>query len=143
MTDRRLKLIKIIHVARRELGMDEDSYRQMLANMPETRGKTSTADLTEGQLEAVVKTLKSKGFKVKPKPKSRRLADDRQSRLIRSLWLQLHEAGAVRDASESALASYIHKRTGVEAMQWVASDQASMIIETLKKWLKRVEKQHG
>jgi phage gp16-like protein len=136
----RARLIKLIHVARRELGMDDESYREMLKNMRPLGGKTSAADLSITGLHMVLEALKSKGFKVRSKGKkqpSRALASDAQSRRIRSLWLELHDEGVVRDPSEAALASYVCRITKIEALQWLSSHQAAAVIETLKKWLER------
>ncbi|HTF98640.1 MAG TPA: regulatory protein GemA [Cellvibrio sp.] len=138
-SDQRGRLIKIIHVARRELAMDEDSYRQMLANIPSLEGVTSTAQLSIPKLKLVLEQLKGKGFKVVPKTKKQAipLADDAQSRLIRHLWLKLRDAGVVRDGSEVALAKFVANCTKVEALQWINSSQASQVIERLKKWAVR------
>lgn len=146
-TDPRTRLIRLIHVARRELQMDDDSYRQMLSNIPALGGRTSSADLGLKGLELVMAQLKAKGFVVRAKvskaPKksiaqqSRSLADDAQSKKIRSLWLELHDAGVVRDPSESALANYVCRVAKIEALQWLNTSQASNVIETLKKWLHR------
>lgn len=139
-TDERLKLIKLIHVARRELGMDRDTYSLMLNGMKGLEGATSTADLSVPNLKRVLEQLKSKGFKVRPNKKpARPLADDPQAKKIRSLWLELHEMGTVRDPSETALAKYVFSMTKVRALQWLTTKQASHVIETLKQWMGRVE----
>ena len=147
---RRKQLIKLIHVARRELGMQDEDYRSMLASMPALGGKTSSADIGITGLDLILAQLKQRGFKVKPKTaiqsksamaaQTRPLADDAQSKMIRSLWLSLHDLGAVRNPSESALASYVCRIAKVEALQWLDSVQAIKVIETLKKWQKRAKK---
>jgi phage gp16-like protein len=147
---RRARLIKIIHVARREIGIDDDSYRQMLANMPALGGRTSSVDVGLKGLELILKQLKARGFKVRAKvPKSqpkvltsqdRPLADDKQSKMIRGLWLELHSLGAVRDPSEKALAAYVCRIAKIEALQWLDIEAASKVIETLKKWRYRTIK---
>jgi len=137
--DRRKQLIKLIHVARRELGMHEDDYRAMLANIPQLEGATSSAKLPIPKLNLVLETLKAKGFKVVPKGKTpqRKLADDPQSKLIRHLWLSLHSAGKVRDSSEQALARYVARLTKVDQLQWLDGKKAATVIESLKDWLER------
>lgn len=130
----RIRLIRLVHVAKRELQMDDDAYRSILAAKFQ---KESAADLGLLELEALVKHMKICGFKVKRSPKTRRLATDLQSSKIRALWLLLHKAGVVRDSSEKALASFVKRMTKVEALQWLNSEQASRVIEELKKWLKR------
>lgn len=140
-SDRRRVLIQIIHVARRELNMQEDDYRQFLANIPALEGATSVADLPIPKLDMVLERLKAKGFVVVPKAKKQAipLANDAQSRKIRSHWLSLHSAGVVRDSSETALAKFVKNCTGVEALQWLDTAQASKVIERLKQWAKREE----
>jgi phage gp16-like protein len=137
--DARARLVRLIHVAKRELNMDDDSYRAMLSGCVK---KDSASTMTVPELERVVERMKRLGFRVKRTPGSaaRPLADDGQSKKIRALWLSLHEAGAVRNSSESALASYVQRQTGVSALQWLTPAQASMVIESLKKWLARTER---
>ena len=60
----RLRLIKLIHVARRDLRMDDDTYRLLLAGMRELDGATSTANLSVPNLIKVLEQLKLRGFKV-------------------------------------------------------------------------------
>ncbi|MBH8611917.1 regulatory protein GemA [Pseudomonas mohnii] len=140
----RLRLIKLIHVARRELRMDDDTYRLMLAGMTGLDGATSTADLSVPNLLRVLERLKQRGFTVRPnKVKKRPLADDVQSKKIRSLWLALHGLGAVRDPSEAALASFVLRMTRVSALQWLSTAQASRVIENLKQWQSRVMDKEG
>lgn len=135
----RLPLIKLIHVARRELRMDDDTYRLMLAGMKGLDGATSTADLSVPNLLRVLEQLKQKGFKPRPNKAGKRpLANDEQSKKIRSLWLVLHGLGAVRDPSEEALANFVKSMTKVSALQWLSVPQASRVIENLKQWQYRV-----
>jgi len=146
----RARLIRLIHVGRREIGMDEESYRLMLANMPALGGRTSSADVGIKGLELILDQLKARGFKPRAKaPKSkpklltshdRPLADDAQSKMIRGLWLELHEMGEVRDSSEKALAAYVLRIAKIQALQWLDIEGASKVIETLKKWRSRTIK---
>lgn len=143
-TDARNRLIKLIHVARRELGMADEDYRSMLAGMPALGGRTSSADLSIEGLDLVLRALKSKGFKIRAQgPASaqptRTMATDPRSRKIRSLWLQLRDAGVLRNASEKALASYVKRITGVEDLAWLSDSQANQVIEALKAWADRME----
>jgi phage gp16-like protein len=137
----RASLIRLIHVARRDLALDDDAYRAII--QAQAGGKTSSADCTPEELDAIVSHFKRCGFHVKPAKKaqqSRPLANDQQSKKIRALWLVLHQVGKVRDPSESALAAFVKRMTGVEALQWLTGAQASRIIEHLKQWQDRVER---
>lgn len=129
------ELIRLIHVAKRELALDEETYRAALALA--VPGKTSAKDMTTVELEKALEALKKKGFQIRRTAGSRPLADDAQSKKLRALWLEMAAQGIVKRAEESALAAYVKRLTGVDALQWLNTDQASRVIETLKKWQTR------
>lgn len=60
------KLIQLIHIAKSQLGMEEELYRDVLES---TTGKTSTKQMTLQQLEAVIDRFKALGFTVESKNK--------------------------------------------------------------------------
>lgn len=132
-TPQRQKLIRLIHVARRELGLDEPTYRTMLR----TAGQAdSTTAMSVPQLKAVVEHVKRFGFKVRAKA-DRRQDTSREARKVRALWLFLHHLGAVRDPSERALATYVKRIAKVDDLHWAHGDRMLALIETLKKWAMR------
>ncbi|MWN91205.1 DUF1018 domain-containing protein [Gilliamella sp. Pra-s65] len=53
---------------------------------------------------------------------------------MRSLWLELADAGEVKNRSEKAINSYVKRITGVEVMDWLTQKQAMAVIESLKSW---------
>lgn len=134
--NKKLNLIKLIHVGKTKLGLDDELYRDILSS---TTGKTSSKELNIAQLEAVLDRMKQLGFVVDSKPKSevKNLASDPQSKLIRHLWLQLHAAGQVRNKDEKALAKFVENKVGVSALQFLSSHNADMIITHLRQWCKR------
>ena len=134
--NKKTKLIQLIHVGKKHLGLDDDLYREVLESCT---GKTSSKEMTLGQLESVLDRMKQLGFQVESKDKSgvKNLADDAQSKLIRYLWLQLHEAGQVRNSDEKALAKFIENKVGVSALQFLSTKNADMIITHLRQWCKR------
>lgn len=133
----RQRLIKLIHVGRRELNMDEATYRQVLM----IAGKADSASaMTVPALTAVLEHMKSCGFKIKTKtgaaPRRPLLVAPDASK-VRALWLFLFHLGAVRDPSEDALATYVKRIAGVDDLRWVRGDGVTLLIETLKKWAMR------
>lgn len=145
------RLIRLIHVAKTQLMMADSDYRALLANI--SCGKTSSTKLGIAELELVLRAMKAKGFVVttkqdgaaKPdiKVRAAHMAVDAQIRKIRALWLTLHELGEVRSASELSLAKFVKRMTGVDYHGWLDSDNASKVIEYLKKWQKRAEGKRG
>lgn len=132
----RASLIRLIHVAKRDLGLDDDAYQAILQAQAE--GKTSSADCSIEELEAVLKHMRRSGFRVRhTKPvKSRKLDTSAEAQKVRALWLLLHQIGEVRDPSEKALASYVKRIAKVEDLHWAGAN-IHVLIETLKKWAQR------
>ncbi|MGS5089029.1 gp16 family protein [Hydrogenophaga sp. A37] len=148
-SDNRARLIRLVHVARRDLRLDEETYRSVLR----AQGGESSANMNAAQLQKAVDAMKAMGFKVasKAKPAGRVrkaptaaraaqpgavvLAGDAESRKARAMWLTLHAIGQVRDPSEAALLAYARRQTGVDRMEWV-SDMVP-VLEPLKAWLLR------
>lgn len=136
---RRARIAKI-KIAQKQLGLDEEAYRDLLARI--TR-KSSASLLEIAELDRVLNEMRRLGFRDQAPARAgeRPMAEDRQSKLIRSLWLQLHQAGKVSDPSESALAHWakgqLNSSSGIEALQWLSVLQKSRLIESLKSWIER------
>jgi phage gp16-like protein len=64
--------IKIIHIAKTQLGLSDDNYRLILAaqcqgkSSPSRQGKTSSKDLTYREAHGLIEYFKTLGFRVKP-----------------------------------------------------------------------------
>ncbi|EAS2276179.1 regulatory protein GemA, partial [Salmonella enterica] len=100
----------------------------------------STKGMDTPQLNRVLESMKKKGFRIKPAGKARSglpLDNHPQSKKIRALWLEMAAAGTVRDCSEQALALWVKRETGISALRWLSNEQASSVIEKLKKWQRR------
>lgn len=138
MSAERLRLIKLIHVARRELEkagkMDEPTYRTMLQA---AGGADSTAKMDVPALERVLEQAKRSGFTVRSKVSDRRQDTTPEARKVRALWLFLHELGVVKTPTESALATYVKRIAYVDDMHWADSRAMVKLIETMKKWAMR------
>uniref|UniRef100_UPI0005532B05 phage protein GemA/Gp16 family protein n=1 Tax=Edwardsiella tarda TaxID=636 RepID=UPI0005532B05 len=67
----RSNAIKLIHVARRTLGLDDETYRAMLATV--IPGKSSCRDMSLQELKKVINALEDKGFIVKAAKRPRRM----------------------------------------------------------------------
>lgn len=138
MSLERTRLIKLIHVARRELEkagkMDEPTYRTMLKT---AGGADSTAKMGVPALMRVLEQAKKAGFKVRSKATDRRQDTSPEARKVRALWLFLHDLHVVRDSSEAALASYVKRIAHVEDMHWADGQAMRKLIETMKMWAMR------
>jgi len=132
--------LKVIHVARKELGLDEDTYRALLQRVT---GTASLRAMSEAQRAAVVKEMTRLGFKVKVAGKKLPQSFKPWSRMIHALWKNCHQLGVIEDRSPAALRAFCkrfvaHGHNGVVVdPDMLSYDQASPIIEALKKMEKR------
>lgn len=149
----RAKTIKLIHVARRSLGLDVETYRTMLGGI--VPGKTSCRDMSLPELQNVLKAMEEKGFKVKPTKKPRRMSSPSDTSLkIRAVWRTMHNDGFVRDGSDAALDRFVKRQTshinggqGVASLEWLRGNMEVMFLESLKQWhiraMKKTLTDHG
>lgn len=146
----RNRLIQLIHIGKRNLGLDDDTYRALLTA---TTGKPSCSQLTVKQLDSVLAVMERQGFKRKRSnskttfkrrlsPKSGN-AKHAQIDKIRAIWITMHQQGIIRDGSETALDAYVRRMTkrgnqkGVDHVGWLDSRQACVVLESLKSWQTR------
>lgn len=137
--DEQRREIQLIHIAKQQLGLDDETYRNMLSDR---FGVASSKDMDWKQRKALLEHFKDLGWKVRATGKakaqpSRALAADPESKKVRALWLMLHELGSVKNPAESALAAYVKRMTGVDDLHWINGHQAETVIESLKKWAMR------
>jgi phage gp16-like protein len=129
----------MIHVAKKQLGMEDDAYRSLLWSIARVN---SAGDLDWAGRKQLLEHMKKCGFKARP-PKNagaRELEADAQGKMILALWLQLHEQGVARDPSDRALASWVKRQTGVDSIRWLRPDQKARVIESLKAWADRTRR---
>ncbi|EKB8406994.1 DUF1018 domain-containing protein [Salmonella enterica] len=136
-------LITTIHVARRELRLDEDTYRDALRT---ATGKTSCRDMTLPELSKALAAFKKRGFKVRSKPHNRALKPATITAKIRAIWRLMHAQGFLASDGEAALNAWVRKQTasanggeGVANYQWLERELAlaSDVLERLKCWHRR------
>ncbi|GAB5378992.1 MAG: gp16 family protein [Aliiglaciecola sp.] len=140
-------LIAKIHIAKKQLGLDDDTYRNLLAT---ATGKTSCAQMGKVDLHKVLYVLESKGFKAKKATSGKKFSPKSgqakvpEIDVIRAVWITMHKQGFVRDGSEDALDAYtkrmtvkLNKGQGVEAVAWLNQYLACKVLEALKQWHKR------
>lgn len=144
----RRQLVTMIHIARTQLAMDNNSYRANL--MHYANGKNSCVDMTIPELETVLEAFKKLGFKPVKTANKKRLSpstkqgpkDERSA--IRAIWIFMHRAGFVQDESETALNSWVQRMTaqlnggvGIAEVQWLRGDESARVLNSLKRWSRR------
>lgn len=127
-----------IHIAKKELGLDDDAQRDIYERVT---GKRSLKDMNVKQRMAVLDDFKSRGFKVKrsskPASGSVNYSAKKYVRLIFALWASCAKLGEINNASHVALRAFVANETEkrgkrIDDPEFLTYDQASPIIETLK-----------
>lgn len=125
-------LLALVHCARKDLALSEDTYRTVLEQVA---GASSARDLDDAALGRVVDHFRRLGWKPKRGTKP---SDNPQVRLVWALWRELCRVpGLVRDPSRAALRTFVRKRTGVGDPEWLTPEQAKRVIDELKQWRRR------
>lgn len=127
-----------IHIAKTQLGLDEETYRAIIFAISHGRTRSSS-DLDWTDRKNLLEHFKAKGWKPAP-PKAAKAAKPvsrGQDGLVRSLWTELHQAEKVRDPSDAALGSWLKRNHWPERPEWMNHKQITQAIEALKKWLER------
>lgn len=113
-----LTLKRMIHVGCKELGLDDDTRRdlQLVAT-----GKARMSDMSEAELRTVVEALKKRGFKPygktyftsgKGKDKGHAPAPRSDLRFVHVLWGLLGKAGVLDKPGRDGLNAFIRSRFG-------------------------------
>lgn len=125
-----------IHIAKAQLGLDDETYRAVLWTVARVR---SSKDLDWTGRKALLEHFKAKGWKpaAPKKAKAAKPVSAGQDGLVRALWSELHAADKVRDPSDAALGSWLKRNHWPERAEWLDHKQITQAIEALKKWLAR------
>jgi phage gp16-like protein len=127
-----------IHIAKKSLGWDDETYRDILWTVCRVK---SSADLDFTGRKRFLDHLRQCGFVNPARPRKAAVAGQLTpvQRKMFSLWQQLADAGKVTERRMSALAAYAKRQTGVDRLEWLNGRQEDLVIESLKRWLARAE----
>ena len=125
-----------IHIAKKALGWDEDTYRDVMFTVTcfKSAGKLDFAGRKRfmAHLQACMLqqglVTKAKAARAPGSPSPRRLW---------SLWQQLADAKLVTTRDRKALDAWVHRQTGVDRLEWLNEAQLDLVITSAKQWLSR------
>lgn len=138
-------LIAQIHIAKKELALDDDTYRALLKG---ATGKTSCSDMTVPDLHKAIHAFKERGFKTKRSKKLSPKSTGTRVDKMRAIWITMQQRGLIRDSSETALLNWVQgqldKRAAapIDSLQWLDGHaECNRLLEQLKQWSQRKPKQ--
>jgi phage gp16-like protein len=154
--------IAMIKIAVKQLGIPDDdgneaagalsTYRALLKRVT---GKTScsTAVMTDGERQKVLRELRRRGFKPSPKrrkaaargtPKAPGMASRHQIGLIHVIWQHLGDHNVLEVPGPESLDAWIRNNTkrfnqgaGYSSVNFLPTAAANEVIEQLKQWVHR------
>jgi hypothetical protein len=134
----RRSLLAKIHMGRKQLGMDDDDYRFMLADRYDV---DSAGALSMNQLDDLKKHMENLGASfTKAKPSGKPYV-----RKIYALWGELQTMGVIKQSGKEPCIAWVQRQTkgdtpdgkGVQSPEWLTREQAMYLIEALKDWIAR------
>jgi hypothetical protein len=133
------KLLAKIHIAKKELGLDEDTYRDSLEGQT---GKRSAALMTDREIIKCINHFKSLGWQPLSKPKKYDDLPARdpydatpgQRRMIEILWHEVYRG----NSEKKHLRQFLWNHFKVSEVRFIRDkDLAYKVIEALKQMQKR------
>ncbi|MEW6648180.1 MAG: regulatory protein GemA [Pseudomonadota bacterium] len=131
----------MIHIARKDLVMDEATYRMVIRTVGRAASGSSADLSTEGR-RLVLAHFRACGWKPKASPTKRRPARSEQDAKILALWGELERMGVLRVPGDKGLDGFIKRQVGVDAREFLRPRHKQALIEALKNWVAR-EKAKG
>lgn len=127
--------IAAIHVAKKQLGLDDDTYRAKLSKIT---GKSSVKDMTEAERQKVLTVLRNDGFRPADAKTAKGKLSGPYAKKLQALWIAGYNLGVVSDRRDAALLAFVKRQTGLDAVRFLHhADDARAAIDGLKGWLKR------
>jgi len=125
--------LALIHVAKKQLALDDTSYRTVLEAFG---GVKSAKHLTDQGFQAVMEHFERSGFRSSnytPRRRSRPgMATIGQIKKIYKLWWRLGESYYTKGHERQALRGFLKKRFGVNHENFLTLDKAGQVIEAVK-----------
>ena len=128
-----------IHVAKKNLGWDDEFYREILWTVCQVR---SSAELDfAGRRRLLAHLAACQGGPVAPKAQAGRSRTPwtPQQRLVWARWQRLADAKLVDRRDRGALEAWVARQTGVNRIEWLNPQQLDLVLASLKRWLERGE----
>lgn len=120
-----------IHILKKQAGLDDDSYRDLMAR--ET-GKRSAKELTPAERRSFITVLNGLSGGAKTASKS----GGKYEKKLQALWIAAYNLGVVHQRSNAAMRSFLKRQTELDHSRFLRNEaDALKAIEGLKAWIRR------
>ncbi|RJG46462.1 regulatory protein GemA [Mesorhizobium sp. DCY119] len=125
-----MNALAVIQIARKQLGLDEDTYRAVLVRVT---GKGSTRDMSEAERQRVVSEFRNHGFMPVQKGLQGPFA-----KKLQALWIDAWNLGIVRDRRDAAMLMFVKRQTNIDHTRFLLDGKdAAKAVDALKAWMAR------
>jgi hypothetical protein len=132
-------MISTIHVLKARAGLDDEAYRDVMAQMAD--GKRSSTELSVREAGRVIDRLRELAGDAGAAKGAITGLDSPVGRKLRALWIAGYDLGIVRDRTDRAMLGFVQRQTGVSHVRFLKEARdGSAAIEGLKSWLARTAK---
>ncbi|MEA2755124.1 MAG: hypothetical protein QOJ54_1413, partial [Aliidongia sp.] len=135
--NQRNRALALIHLAKKQLTLDDETYRALISRFSSGRTESS-AKLEDGERTGLIEHFRRSGFGKTDTAAGRGNDGREQAYKLRALWRSLYELGVANSPDDNALAAFVCRHTGRQAMRWNNAADLRIAIECLKGWCKRV-----
>jgi len=124
-----------IHIAKKELKLSDEQYQLVLHS---ATGKESCKDMTPGELNQVLREMKSRGFKAKKSENKTKyndlanregMASPKQLRMIEATWMN-HPR--VRHKTAVALRTFLKHKFRIAHLRFIPANQVGKIATAIE-----------
>lgn len=134
--------IKKIHIAKSQLCLSEQQYRDTLSGFKNNNGESCSTckELTYDQAEVLLNTFKKLGWKEKHggrqlkyeefSGRDAKFATPKQMRSIDALW---HTSISVREKTDEAMNNFIHRIAGVSHISFLLASDVHKVRKAIQK----------
>lgn len=143
MSAARRAMLAKLHLARKELALTEESYRDVLRRVT---GQESAAALSEPQLDRALAEFRRLGWKPRKGKGRTGTSAAPQIRMIHAVWRDICRLGIDAEDETAALRAFVARQTrtaanpqGVSDPRFLDSQQANRVLEGLKAWRRRLK----
>lgn len=127
--------IAAMHVAKKQLGLDDDTYRAKLRTIT---GKSSAKDMTETERQQVLAVFRNDGFAPAGGQAKSKGLTGKYAKKLQALWIAGYNLGVVKDRRDAALLAFVKRQTGLDHTRFLHyADDGRAAVEALKGWLTR------
>lgn len=125
-----MNALAAIHVARKQLGLDEDTYRAVALRVT---GKSSAGAMSEGERGRLLEELRRQGFKP-----ARKALEGPFAAKLQALWIAAWNLGIVDNNRDEALLAFVKRQTHIDHTRFLLDgEDAAKAVDALKAWMTR------